>query len=1156
MHAHHRGPICASRFVALAVAAALVTALAGPLPTLAIQEGETQWIPQDTDGNGVTDTWAVDWDGDGQTDEVWQDTNEDGTIDEVVVIGGDASHSARGIPGKTKVTPIPISTGGDAVGIDWNGDGKYDEYWWDFDGDGAIEDADIKHTESKILDNTGSTRFRGVFVGVNNGLEWAEQDVEDLTEALENHPESWGPSDTTSLTGAAATPAAIQGAINAAKAAASPGDEFVFYFSGHGGGYHKDKGYKGGVIDADGDETAIVIRERDFEADGSKLTTPAVAGRYNATVWDTDGDGSPDRGVTKDSNGLVEVRVINPGPPMTVGPSLGADTNGDNIVDGADGGVDINNDGDKDDSFAVDDTLIVAGGAKITDDQLVTWLSGFPESCTIVVILDSCFSGSFVPDLRRVKDKDGKLLRPGHLEAVTGAAADSFAYEEPISNGVLTQGILNALAVVDADGTPGGHTTSVADKASGAPDDITTTAELFSFAGPQATTYHVGDEDGDGLTDEDSFTHDYTSIAIDPAGVTPAVSTIVHGFEDPDGDGEENLDVAPPVESFFDVYFAAPYDMRGTPRFRQTFGGDTALSLTGMQPGFGAHSEVAFLPGAPTAVQIEVLQVPMSETPEPMPGMSYASECYDVSVWLANITPALDDDDLTGAMYDLLPVVAGWGPTTASIGVGEWVPGLAPDPIPAWYNESLPGWVPLPPLPFDPAQRSMSFMLEHTSMFALFYPGPGPSDSDAPLPPTRLTASRAGLDAQLVWSNPTDPDFESTLIYRSASGFASSPMGGTGQTQVYGGKLWYTTDTGVDVGGSYFYTAYSRDTGGMWSDRATATLDMGTAETPVQGDDRFATALAASNAAFPNGLAHEDAEGHLSAIVATGRNWPDALGASALAGAVHGPILLTEPGSLPAAVADEIDRLGADRIFIVGGTAAVSNSVETAILARPGVETAERLAGDDRYLTAEAVAERTVDLLGGLTGSGNPDGLFDGTVFIATGTNFPDALAASPLAFAKGWPLLLSGAGGLSDSTKSTIADIGATGALVLGGEQAVPSSVVTYLGGEMPSVMRLFGDNRYETAVDVATYGFEDAGLHLNGLGLATGENYPDALSGGVLVGQRGSVMVLTPSAALSPVVAAMIEAQADDITEVIFFGGYVALSDDVRADVFALLH
>ena len=177
---------------------------------------------------------------------------------------------------------------------------------------------------------------------------------------------------------------------------------------------------------------------------------------------------------------------------------IGEDTDGDGDVDSDDGGVDMNGDGDKTDTVCVDDTILVAGKAKVTDDQLTAWLSGFPESVTIVVILDSCYSGSFVPDLQE-HHRQGRSSRcvraPGGDH---GAPADDVAYEKPITNGVLTQGILDALAIVPGswwDWTD--HDTSAADRA-GNKDDITTTRELFAWAGPSSVTYIASDEDGDG----------------------------------------------------------------------------------------------------------------------------------------------------------------------------------------------------------------------------------------------------------------------------------------------------------------------------------------------------------------------------------------------------------------------------------------------------------------------------------------------------------------------------------------------------------------------------------------------------------------------------------------------------------------------------------
>jgi putative cell wall-binding protein len=89
------------------------------------------------------------------------------------------------------------------------------------------------------------------------------------------------------------------------------------------------------------------------------------------------------------------------------------------------------------------------------------------------------------------------------------------------------------------------------------------------------------------------------------------------------------------------------------------------------------------------------------------------------------------------------------------------------------------------------------------------------------------------------------------------------------------------------------------------------------------GSDRYATSAAISQATFSPGVP--------VVYIATGINHPDGL-AGAAAGAIEGgPLLLTKPDSLPATIATELKRLKPQRVVIVGGTAAVTNSVETQI---------------------------------------------------------------------------------------------------------------------------------------------------------------------------------------------------------------------------------
>jgi putative cell wall-binding protein len=125
------------------------------------------------------------------------------------------------------------------------------------------------------------------------------------------------------------------------------------------------------------------------------------------------------------------------------------------------------------------------------------------------------------------------------------------------------------------------------------------------------------------------------------------------------------------------------------------------------------------------------------------------------------------------------------------------------------------------------------------------------------------------------------------------------------------------------------------------------------------------------------------------------RAWPDALSASALAAHDHAPVLLTEGDSLPDAVADLLTEYRPDEVIVIGGTAAIRDSVaeEAAELADAELV---RISGDTRYATSAAVADVARE-----------SGLDDADVWVATGLDFPDALAAGPAAARSGSPLVL-----------------------------------------------------------------------------------------------------------------------------------------------------
>lgn len=316
-----------------------------------------------------------------------------------------------------------------------------------------------------------------------------------------------------------------------------------------------------------------------------------------------------------------------------------------------------------------------------------------------------------------------------------------------------------------------------------------------------------------------------------------------------------------------------------------------------------------------------------------------------------------------------------------------------------------------------------------------------------------------------------------------------------------------------------------------------STFTAGDAATPLTsvrmaGTDRVMTAVAVSKDTFAVAG---------TVIIATARNFPDALAAAPLANAYGAPILLVEPKSLPSGVASEITRLGATKAIIIGGEGAVSLGVEDALINR-GL-TIQRIAGDNRYDTAAKIALALRTALGVSS--------FD-KAYIATGDNFPDALAAGGVAAADGAPILLVRGNALPAETQSVITALAVKRTVVLGGEGAVSASVAS----KLPKPTRVAGENRYETGVKVVQYALANvAGFSTSTVYLSTGENYPDALAAGAASAVTRNPIVLVPGTKLPGTVSTFITSQKSTIRTVKALGGETVVSDSVIDAVMKLL-
>jgi putative cell wall-binding protein len=289
------------------------------------------------------------------------------------------------------------------------------------------------------------------------------------------------------------------------------------------------------------------------------------------------------------------------------------------------------------------------------------------------------------------------------------------------------------------------------------------------------------------------------------------------------------------------------------------------------------------------------------------------------------------------------------------------------------------------------------------------------------------------------------------------------------------------------------------------------------------GPDRYLTAVRASRLAFDSADI---------AVVASGADYPDALAASALAGAYDTPLLLTEPHRPPSSVRTEIARLGVREVVIIGGSDAVDTQVERAFDAMPGVDT-RRIAGANRYETATAVATAVL--------RADPSG---GRVFIVRGDAFADALAVSPLAYSASAPVLLVEPDAVPRSVRALLADPRITDAVIVGGSAAVSPATFAQLDSALGvNATRVGGADRYATAALVAEWGITNSLADPAFVGLATGSDYPDGLTGGAVCGAHGGVLLLSMPAELGSPAEEFLRTHATLSTGVEIFGGETAV-------------
>lgn len=253
------------------------------------------------------------------------------------------------------------------------------------------------------------------------------------------------------------------------------------------------------------------------------------------------------------------------------------------------------------------------------------------------------------------------------------------------------------------------------------------------------------------------------------------------------------------------------------------------------------------------------------------------------------------------------------------------------------------------------------------------------------------------------------------------------------------------------------------------------------------GLDRFETAAQLSRQTFEPEVD--------TVFIATGQEFADALAGGPPGAMLGAPILLVTATELPPVTAAELDRLDPGEIVVLGGPVAV----DAPVFDRLGEFTdgeVRRIEGQNRFETAANIARTYYESE-------------TAVVYVATGQNFPDALAGGPAAFLEGGPVVLVTRDEVTGPTEAVLRDLEPERIVVLGGNEAVNDQVGVRLDEftEGP-VERRAGQNRFDTAARIADASFAETATST--VYVTTGAKFPDALATVPLTGQEPGAILL----------------------------------------------
>lgn len=243
-------------------------------------------------------------------------------------------------------------------------------------------------------------------------------------------------------------------------------------------------------------------------------------------------------------------------------------------------------------------------------------------------------------------------------------------------------------------------------------------------------------------------------------------------------------------------------------------------------------------------------------------------------------------------------------------------------------------------------------------------------------------------------------------------------------------------------------------------------------------------------------------------------------------------ILSEDPTLTPAAVTARLMSLATNIDF---GLAQYGDPNKLLFMGIDPNSLVSRLAGADRYSTSVAISSSfSADVP---------------VVYVATGENYPDALSAASASAVQGGPLLLTDPAYLPGVIRSEINRLRPTQIVVVGGAGAVSDAVYNELATLAPTIRRDSGPDRFSTSRLIAERAF--TGRTVTTAFIATGHDFPDALSAGASAATLGAPVILVDGAAGSLDGGAQYLMQRLGVTKVYIAGGTGVVSSGIEANL-----